>query len=138
MQTFLHSAIPALIGSGVVLSFVHICRAIWGRPTALFKTVRQDDIPRQFLKDYYRTLSSWIPTCLMSLGFVLGAGLSSYFRPSLAAVGFAWCAPLIAGLTVGLCIWFALRLENRAIRAGFHRATLKNEESEQAGSSNGG
>ena len=138
MQTFLDSAIPALIGSGVTFSFVHIFRAIWGRPKALFKSVRHNDIPQQCFSGYYRTWSSWIPTCLMISGFVLGAGVSSYFRPALAASGFEWFSPIIVGLLVGSCIWIALRLEDRALRAFFFRITARNQDSEQDAPSNGG
>ena len=133
MKTFLDAAIPAFFGAAIAMSVIHICRAIWGEPKTFFKAKRFAHISTTCFKEYYRTCKSWLPTFLIVSGFVIGAGAAAYSRPILDTQGIGWCSSLIAGLVVGICILFTLRIEDQSIRAFIHRSTAKNKESEQVG-----
>jgi hypothetical protein len=116
MKTFLESAFPALIGAGIVLVTMHIFRAIWGHPKAAISVRRTDVNPLQSSKMYYRSWRSWISTGLMIFGFVFGAGLAATFWDPLERMGFGWCPPLLAGVTVAISLWFAMRFDSQEIR----------------------
>ena len=82
MNSFTDAIVPCLLGAGLVLTGIHIKKAIYGYPKAILGACGSITGALDHSKSYYRSLASIVPTFLILLGFTVGAGLDRFWHQS--------------------------------------------------------
>ena len=136
MNSFTDAIVPCLLGAGLVLTGIHIKKAIYGYPKAILGACGSITGALDHSKSYYRSLASIVPTFLILLGFTVGAGLDRFWHQSDNHAGYGWVSVVLAGLSAGFGMWLSLKSDALLIRRHVQRSETESSRSEQVGSPN--